>query len=280
MWSRLTHHWVRAGLAVLIVGIVLFALGITAYAIHVCASATALIDSAGEIRTMADAEREFAKWRKNSRVEFWIEGDGSGGDGNYYARMANLAIARPHVVEPSEGMTRVMVRDGKLLRVSVDVYIPPAPVTIEEWFKPGFQNRFYLSYIKGAVPMARVQFPSSLPDPQRRKAFVVRTRCLVLPSGCESAEDVLPVIRDLKSGLSPFMRCWLICCVLVSNHGDDERQSTKAGVAPHRLLCSIPLSIERDCLLNRGHKRRSTCGTFTQRYMQTGTGKNNNLRRE
>lgn len=79
MWSRLTHHWVRAGLAVLIVGIVLFALGITAYAIHVCASATALIDSAGEIRTMADAEREFAKWRKNSRVEFWIEGDGSGG---------------------------------------------------------------------------------------------------------------------------------------------------------------------------------------------------------
>jgi hypothetical protein len=135
---------------------------------------------------MADAEREFAKWRKNSRVEFWIEGDGSGGDGNYYARMANLAIARLHVVEPSEVMTRVTVRDGKLLRVSVDVYTPAAPVTIEEWFKPRFQSRFYLSYIKGAVPMARVQFPSSLPDAQRRKAFAVRTSVWCCPAGARA----------------------------------------------------------------------------------------------
>ena len=203
MWSRWTQHWVRAGLGGLIIGIVLFALAITAYGIHVCASATALIDSAGAIRTMADAEREFAEWRKNSRVESWVEGDDSGGDRDYYVRMANLAVVRFHVVNPSEVMTRVTVRNGTLLRVSVDVYTRAVPITIEEWFKPGLQNRPSLSYIKGAVPMARVELPSSLPDAQRRRAFAVRTRCLVLPSWCESAEDVLPVIRDLKSDVSP-----------------------------------------------------------------------------
>jgi len=203
MWKRLTHQWVRAGFAVLVVGIALFGLGIAAYGIYVCASATALIDSASQIRTMADAEREIAKWRKRLGKESWMEPDDSGQGGNYYVRIANPLIARLHIVEPSEVRMRVTVRDGKLLCVSVHIYTPVAPVAVDEWFKLGMQNQFSLSYIKGAVPMARVQLPSSLPDAQRRKAFAVRTRCLVLPVGCQKAEDVLPVIRDLKSDVSP-----------------------------------------------------------------------------
>jgi hypothetical protein len=198
MWGRL-----RAGFAILIAGMVLFGLGIVAYGIHVCASATALIDSASEIRTTADAEREFAKWRKRLGKQSWMESDDSGRGGNYYARIANRAIARLHIVEPSEVTVRVTVRDGELLCVTVDISTPVAPVMIQEWFKPGMGNRFALSYIKGAVPIARVQFPSSLPDVERSSGFAVRTRCLVLPRGCDSGEDVLPVIRDLKSGGSP-----------------------------------------------------------------------------
>jgi len=203
MSGQLTHHWVCAGLAVLVAGIALSGLGIATYAIHVCASATALIDSSSEIRTTADAEREFAKWGKRLGKESWMESEDSGRSGNYYARIVNRAIARLHIVEPSEVRMRVTVRDGKLLCVSVHIYTPVAPVAVDEWFKLGMQNQFSLSYIKGAVPMARVQLPSSLPDAQRRKAFAVRTRCLVLPVGCQKAEDVLPVIRDLKSGVSP-----------------------------------------------------------------------------
>jgi hypothetical protein len=203
MWRRLTRHWVRAGLTVLIVGTALFALGVAAYAFHVCASARGLINSASQIRTMADAEREIAKWKERLGKESWMEPDDSGRGANYYARIANPLIARLHIVEPSEVRMRVTVRDGKLLCVSVEIYTPAAPVAVDEWFKLGMQNQFSLSYIKGAVPVARVQLPSSLPDAQRRKAFAVRTRCLVLPFGCESAEDVLPVIRDLKSGVSP-----------------------------------------------------------------------------
>jgi hypothetical protein len=203
MWGRLTHHWVRAVFAVLVAGTALFGLGIAAYAIHVCASATALIDSASETRTTGDAEREFAKWRKRLGKESWMESDDSGRGGNYYARIVNRAIARYHIVEPSEVTVRVTVQDGELLCVTVDISTSVAPVVIQEWFKPGMQNRFTLSYIKGAVPIARVQFPSSLPDDERRNGFAVRTRCLVLPRGCDRGEDVLPVIRDLKSGEGP-----------------------------------------------------------------------------
>ena len=195
--GRLNHHWVRAGLAALAVGTALFGLGIAAYAVHVCASATALIDSASRIHTLADAEREVAKWRERLGKEFWMESDNPGRSVNYYARVRTLRIAHLHLVKSSEVMTRVTVSNGKLLCVTVFVQTPEAPVAIQEWFNENRSNLFYLSSIKGAPPTARVQFSSSLPDVERGKAFAVRTRCLVLPFGCNSAEDVLPVIRDM-----------------------------------------------------------------------------------
>src|SRR6266404_8336841 len=127
MSGQLTHHWVCAGLAVLVAGIALSGLGIAAYAIHVCASATALIDSSSEIRTTADAEREFAKWGKRLGKESWMESDDSGRGGNYYARIVNRAIARLHIVEPSEVTVRLTVRDGELLCVTVFISTPVAP---------------------------------------------------------------------------------------------------------------------------------------------------------
>src|ERR1700733_2751037 len=174
VWRLLTHHWIRAGVAVLVVGTAVFGLGIVGYAFHVCAAATALIDSASQIRTTADAEREIAIWKKNMGTDSWVESDDSGRGGNYYARIANRAIARMHFVEPSEIIARVTIRNEELLSVSIFVNTPRAPVVIQEWFKTDTQNRFYLSYLKGTVPVARVQFGATLPDAQRRKGFAVK----------------------------------------------------------------------------------------------------------
>jgi hypothetical protein len=203
VWRAFTQHRIRAGLAVLVVGIGSFGLGIAACAFHVCASATALIDSASQIRTTADAEREIASWKRNMGTDSWAESDDSGRGGNYYARIANRAIVRMHFVQPSEIIARVTIRNGELLSVSIFVNTPRAPVVIQEWFKTDTQNRFYLSYLKGTVPEARVQFAATLPDAQRRKGFAVRTMCLVQPGGCKKAEAVLPVIRELESGVGP-----------------------------------------------------------------------------
>jgi hypothetical protein len=108
-----------------------------------------------------------------------------------------------HFVEPSKIIARVTIRNGELLSVSMFVNTPRAPVAVQEWFETDMQNRFHLSYIKGTVPEARVQFAATLPDAKRRKGFAIRTTCLVQLGGCKRAGDVLPVIRELESGVSP-----------------------------------------------------------------------------
>jgi hypothetical protein len=48
-----------------------------------------------------------------------------------------------------------------------------------------------------------VIFPSSLRDDQRTKAFAFNTRCLVQPSVCTTAEDMLPSALQLDSDVGP-----------------------------------------------------------------------------
>ena len=127
-----------------------------------------------------------------------------------------------HFVEPSEIIARVTIRNEELLSVSIFVNTPRAPVVIQEWFKTDTRNRFYLSYLKGTVPVARVQFAATLPDAQRRKGFAVRTTCLVLPGGCKKAGAVLPVIRELESGLGPDKRGYRPCGFQVSGNATNR----------------------------------------------------------
>jgi len=200
MLRRLTSHGVRTGLAVLAVGIALLGLGIAAYGTHVRATATELIDSAREIRTTADAEREIAAWRKRLGKDFWEESDHTGGDHDYDAQIVNLAIARLRVVEPTWITVSITMRDGKLRCVTVieaTGRYPVASVWIQEWFDEGMPNRFHVGGHRRPAD-ATVEFPSSLSDDQRTKAFAVNTKCLVKPGGCKTADDILPGVWRLE----------------------------------------------------------------------------------
>jgi hypothetical protein len=187
-------------LCVLVVGGVLSALGTIAYLAHVHALASALITSAREIRTKADAEREIAAWRKRSGKEFWMESDSPGGDHNYDAQVANLPVARLHIVEPTGVTVGVTMRDGELRSVTVIESVgwyPVASVWIQEWFGEKMPNHFHMS--RKSRPYAiTLEFPSSLPDEQRKRAFAVDTGCLVRPGGCKTAEAILPGISQLE----------------------------------------------------------------------------------
>src|SRR5260370_8073692 len=66
---------------------------------------------------------------------------------------------------------------------------------------------------------------------------------------------------------------WPTFCFLESNHVNDGPESSTTNLAQLRLLVGVPLAPWRDCFLNCRHQRRSTCGPFTQRNMQTVTGK-------
>ena len=199
------RHWVRTGLVVLVAGGALFEVGIAVYLTHIRASATALINSAQEIRSKADAEREIAAWRKRSGKEFWTESDNLGGDHNYDATIMNVPIARLHIVEPTEVTVGVTMRGGELRSVTViesTGWYPVASVWIQEWFDEAMPNRFHIGGHRRPAD-AFVEFPSSLPDGQRSKAFSVNTKCLTKPGGCKTANDILPGVWQLQSAGSP-----------------------------------------------------------------------------
>jgi len=179
---------------------VLFALGTIAYLAYVRAMASSLIKSAYDIRTKADAEREIAVWKKKMGIFFWMEGDHPGGDHSYDATVANLPIARLRIVEPTGVTVGITMNDGELRSVTVIESVgwyPVASVWIQEWFGEKMPNHFHVSR-KREPYMATVEFPSSLPDEERRKAFAVDAGCLVRPGGCKTAEAVLPGISQLK----------------------------------------------------------------------------------
>src|SRR5215467_12902814 len=177
-------------------GGVLSALGTIAYLAHVHALASDLIKSAREIRTKADAEREIAAWRKQSGKDFWIEGDAPGGDHNYDAVVDNLLFARVHIVEPTGLTVGITMNAGELRSVTVIESVGwygVASVWIQEWFDEQMPNHFH-AYGNRRPYVVHVEFPSSLPEEQRRRAFAVDTGCLVRPRGCKTAEAILPGI--------------------------------------------------------------------------------------
>jgi hypothetical protein len=74
-----------------------------AYLARLHALASALVTSACEIRTKADADREITAWRNRFGKDFWEESDHPGGDHNYDAQIVNLSLARLHVVQHCGG---------------------------------------------------------------------------------------------------------------------------------------------------------------------------------
>jgi hypothetical protein len=99
----------------------------------------------------------------------------------------------------------VTMRDGKLRSITVmesTGWYPVASVWIQEWFEAEMANRFHVSR-KDRPSVATLEFSSSMPDAQRRKAFALDTKCLVQPAGCKTAEDILPGVWQLESSLGP-----------------------------------------------------------------------------
>jgi len=99
----------------------------------------------------------------------------------------------------------ITMRDGKLRCVTVieaTGWHPVASVFIQEWFDEDVSNRFHVGSNR-KPSTATVEFPSSKPEVQRRKAFAVNTDCLVKPGGCKSAEDILPGVWQLEAGVGP-----------------------------------------------------------------------------
>jgi hypothetical protein len=171
-----------------------------AYLFHVRSTAATLITSASEIGSTEDAKRQIAAWKAREGTLFWTETDHPGGDHSYDAVIVNLPIARLHIVKPTGVTVSITLRDGELRSVTViesTGWYPVAAVWVQEWFGEDLPKQFHVS-TKGKPSNAAVQFPSNLPDAERRRAFAVNTACLVTPRGCRTADDILPGVWQLS----------------------------------------------------------------------------------
>ena len=185
--------------------ILLVALGITAYCVRLRSTAKALIASAYSIRTTTDAEREIAMWRKRSGRDLWTETDHTGGDHSYDAEIDNIPIARLRIVKPTSVAVGVTMRQGKLRSVTLiesTGWYPVASVWVQEWFDEDLKNRFHVAGNR-RPSTATVEFPSTMPEPQREKAFAINANCLIKPNGCRSAEEILPGVWHLEDTVAP-----------------------------------------------------------------------------
>jgi hypothetical protein len=202
--NRLARRWVATGLAVFVAVPVLLGITWAACATHLYFSARALINSASEIRTTADAEREIAAWKKRSGNEFWVESRDVS-EKTYKAEITNFKIARLGIMELTGVVLEVTMLRGKLLTITVAETTgsyPLASVWMREWFDGGLPNRFFVSRT-GYPSAAVVSFPSSVSENQRARVFALNTNCFVRASACKTAENILPGVWQLDSKVRP-----------------------------------------------------------------------------
>jgi hypothetical protein len=192
--------WVLAALV-----IVAFATGIV-YTASTKSSAAALIASARAIHSTADAEREIVAWRKRSGARFWDESDRIGGDHNYEGQITNLGIARFGIIQPAAVSLVITTRGGELRGITLMMMAgrkatATPSVWIQEWFGHHEPPHFHVSQ-KSRPWAGVVEFSSSVPEVQRRRAFALNTKCFVQFNACKSAADILPGLWELDTQLS------------------------------------------------------------------------------
>ena len=166
------------------------------------ATARALINSAKEIRTTEDAEREIAAWRGRPFAKFYDEPPlplDLGGDKVYGVQVLNTILSKLRIVQPRSLEMTIRMRSGKLRSVWLLFINGPAYGTgVAEWWVPGPSVRFHVE--RRLRPWAAyVEFSADLPDHQRNKAFAFNANCLVKPWDCKQAEDVLPGVWQLDA---------------------------------------------------------------------------------
>jgi hypothetical protein len=193
-----------------VAGLVLLIVGVAAYAARVSSSAQALISSASEIHSTSDAERQIAAWRNRSGWSFWQEKSTPSGDHTYDIHVENGLLHHLRIVPPTMvGMT-ISMHDGELRSIILTMFSGRDPSTtsgvwVQEWFASDAANSFHVND-NGRPWKATVDFSSATPQAQRAKAFSLNSKCLVRPSGCRSAEEILPSVWQLAAPVSSRIR--------------------------------------------------------------------------
>lgn len=195
---RHPYHWFKLGLLVLGTAALVLSVTITAYGMYLRRSAAALITSAEQIHSAADARKWIGAAQRAARN--YTETSSPDGLGRAHkVELSNSLLSSLRLV-PSTGMfMQVSTRSGALDTLVVGIYTNNASVWLQEEFTAGDAEKDHLDIqrAESGQPLKAIFTFSDKLDPAKRKAiFDLDVNCLVKLGGCTNAEEILPALSQ------------------------------------------------------------------------------------
>ena len=183
-----------------VLGACLLLFSMALYAWNVQRETRKLINSAAEIRSLADAERQIARWRRASGT--YTESQSPDGAGRACSLQKGNGILSTLRIVPSTGVTvEAITHSGKLELVVIGVYTNRSSVWLQEVF--GAESSYGIKVNlqrdpNGEVVKALLTFPSGLDENKKHAAFSLNSNCFVTPGGCHAAREFLPTLSEFE----------------------------------------------------------------------------------
>src|SRR6266852_4828059 len=117
-----SRAWMTRSLWALFLVALLLALALTAYAAYLRRSAKALIDTAAQIRTAADAERQIAIWRQRLPRGYSESRSPDGAGRAYQVQIGNGLLSKLRLIPNTGALLQVTTFSGQLSEVLLGMY--------------------------------------------------------------------------------------------------------------------------------------------------------------
>jgi hypothetical protein len=188
---------VRSVLATLFVVALLHIAGMIAYAVRVRASAQALIQSAREIHSVADADRLASTWGESSfrgHTAFH-----SRERHEYQFEVRSGLLTTFHLVPSTGILLQVTLVPDQRQRVVLGMYTDQSSVWVQDDSTAANSSVQSQPDPSGSPKKAVVILGAGADESTRARAFAFNPNCLAKLGGCSDAQQILSTVRQLEN---------------------------------------------------------------------------------
>ncbi len=178
---------------------ILLAAGAGVYTASLRRSARELIQSAQEIRSTIDANRQIASWRQRSGRGYSESKSPDGAGRAYQFEIGNGAFSKLHLAPSTGLMLEIVLQGDELQLVVLGMYTPRSSVWVQEDFSATnpWAASVNTEQDDSGTPLKTVVMVGAKVAEKKREVFDLNYSCLVRLGGCKSAAEILPALPQL-----------------------------------------------------------------------------------
>lgn len=199
------YPWFRKLLVVLGTVLVVSAGVLVVYSVHLRHSAKGLVVAAQQIRSASDASRQLEYWRRKGMVSSESRSPDQLGRA-YQVELSNKILSSLRLVPHTVLLLQVSTRGDELDGILLGMYTKNSSVWVQEDFTSVGTTvpKLHLERSRErTLSKALLQFKSDMGASEQQRRFGLNPLCLVkVPFGCRNAEEMLPGVLRLETGLS------------------------------------------------------------------------------